>query len=150
MKTTENYRKLFAENTMRMDAVIYLPLAINDDCADNLLVDYILEQWPDTPDDPFIVAHPRLAEFCTPEEFPEPLDVLPTMTEAQVDGFLARVSRPVMRYDPDGSGMSTFSWGASNYAWLYGRTMDELVERALAWASARDQEQRAKASGVSR
>lgn len=53
-------------------------------------------------------------------------------TAAGALGFVVRFATPVL---PSGDGSG--SWCRYTSAWLYGDTLDEAVERGLAWAAAR-------------
>lgn len=58
-------------------------------------------------------------------------------------GFLAEVHRPVMTYRADGT--CSFSWGHYRTIPLFGETIDNIVEQAIAWAKATDEAGFAKA-----
>lgn len=51
-------------------------------------------------------------------------------------GFAINFSRPMKSRHGDGT--MRFSWGIAHTTWLYGDTLDEALERGLAWAAERE------------
>lgn len=50
-------------------------------------------------------------------------------------GFLVEIATPVMK--PHDAHSASFSWGYFNTAWVYGETVDEAMDKGLAWVAER-------------
>ena len=50
-------------------------------------------------------------------------------------GFLVQFATPVMT--PCGKDSRSYSWGYYNTTWIYAETIDEAIEKGLAWVSER-------------
>lgn len=61
-------------------------------------------------------------------------------------GFLVRFATPVMK--PVSKGARSYSWGYYNTEWVYAESVDEAVEKGLAWAEVMRADEDAK-SGAS-
>lgn len=51
-------------------------------------------------------------------------------------GFVVQFATPLMR-DLDSPGCGTFSWGSYYTHWVYGDTLEQAIERGLAWVDER-------------
>lgn len=58
-------------------------------------------------------------------------------------GFLVNFATPVMT--PLGKGSSSFSWGYYNTKWIYGDSIEDVVNKGLAWVEERRAREDAKA-----
>jgi hypothetical protein len=60
-------------------------------------------------------------------------------------GYLVNVATPVMR--PVADGVRSYSWRRYRTRWLYGETMENVVQKALDWAAACRVDEDASAKG---
>lgn len=134
----------FSEQTLRLDECIFLPLAFEAETASDALGRF-LEDFPETPDDAIFTQWETISRFADGDEFPTEQDLIDAILDAYDTGFLIQVARPVMKTLRDG--VKVFSWGYYHTEWIYGATLPEALERAIAWAKQRDLEDCAEAEG---
>jgi len=133
------------EAVMLVDAVIFLPLAYDDE---------------DTLSEPLEEALEFVFEHREMEVFPHRLGELPNSDEGDFNpdmvcwfegmnltGYLVKVRRPVMRYMryEDGRYSASFSWGHYGYTWRYGDSLEEAMSRAIEWAAEREEAEKSLA-----
>lgn len=137
----KDYSEIFEEHSLRFDKLIWLPSAIVMDAESEDFRTFCEDDFPEANSRLFKYL-PILKKFADGEENPRVDDIAETLAMARKTGFLAEVSRPVMK--AQGAGIYDFSWGYTRVVWMYGDTLDELVGHAVAWAiEQRDKEAKA-------
>lgn len=121
-----------ADLNVRIEQIIYLPLAIHMYSASTALERFIDEDFPEQPDDPLFEQWPTLREFADADEI-NPADVIDAIHASGDRGFLIQAARPVMKYRPDCESAS-FSWGYYNTGWIYAPFFEVALRRAADWA----------------
>lgn len=131
--------------TVRFERVIPVALALagGQTNSDGWL-EQIAENLEEDPEHPFYSELPCLKVFAGGDEYPDPESVEQVLMDANLSGYLAEVSHPVMTFWADGS--ACYSWGNYNFVWVYSETMDGLVDKAIAWAFGLDEKRKAKAA----
>lgn len=132
-----------ADLCVRVEQIIYLPLAISFDAPSDALNCFVEEEIFHQPDHPLFEQWPTLREFADADES-DPEQVIEAIQESGDRGFLIQVARPVMKYSPEGNAYS-FSWGYYNTAWIYAPFFEVALNRAADWARERDLSERAAA-----
>lgn len=136
------FEQLF-DATVRMDRVIFLAGAMGggdalpDDLDSFLDEDFevIRECLGPLPD--WLEGEIDSGRHCRGEAFSE------WTADEEMFGFIVQFATPVMT--PIGKGSRSYSWGYYNTTWLYGNTIEEVVEKGLKWAESRRESEIAKA-----
>lgn len=131
------------DKVLRVDAIINLAYAIASGRAGEILTAFIEN---DLVDAKLVRAKSTTFETIASEAENGDDDVvlsLEYLEDRGVDGVLIKGSRPVMKYFPNGRDAS-FSWGESNYEWIYGETLEDALTQLVEWADRIDAKQRAK------
>ena len=119
--------------TLRIETCIPLFGAFCEDALSDALSDFLDEAR----DADLARLFPFEVDAGDREEF------VSNLVQRKVMGYLVQVATPVMR--PSAKGGS-YSWGSYYLYWLYGDTMESLVEQAEVWAGQRRQAERDKAT----
>lgn len=121
--------KLF-EATARIEQVIWIAgaLAAGDDMAEDLQEFFQFED--DKTIERCFGPIPDYVDFDA-HGFDEAISEW--MSAIGEFGFLVKFATPVMK--PSGRGSRSFSWGYYSTQWIYAETLDEAVEKGLAWVS---------------
>lgn len=141
------FEKLY-DATLRMDRVIFLAGAMGggdvlpDDLDSFLDEDFegIRECLGPLPD--WLEGEINAGRHCRAEAFSE------WTADEVMFGFIVQFATPVMT--PIGKESHSYSWGYYNTKWLYGNTIDEAVEKGLAWAAERRKAELVKAKKSSK
>jgi hypothetical protein len=138
-------RELFAENMVRVEALIYLPGTITgDDCFPESFEDFC-EYLPEHPDAALYAQIPAMARFAD-DDADRDHEVVAEVLYG-LPGFLVQAATPSKTWGA--SGGCYYSWGHYYSAWLYASTEGEIAAVCVAWAKGRDEADRAKALGQS-
>lgn len=132
-----SWKDRFEQESMRIEHALFLPLCLDGDEANDVLVEFV-EDWPDDEDHPLFTQAPALAALNTSDEYPDMAEVVELIERGRLDGWLVRVARPFMRYGKAteaGSVGASYSWNNYRHGWVYGTTFNEALERALEWAA---------------
>lgn len=130
--------------SVRVDALIWLPVADGGDAPCELLEEFVF--WLPERDDPLYEALPMLKKYKDADEYPEVLDVAEELMDSK--GFLMQVSTPVRTLwsrDTE-EDTYTYSWGHTWSTWVFGLTPEDAGFVALAWANERIANDKAKAA----
>lgn len=133
---TREITDAFFTEALRVDTVIPVELSCHTEEA---LTDAFVEEFADwaleldQDDEIALFDHlPGFKEFLALSAR-DADDIAIWLYHKNHDGFLAQVSTPVRAYRTDGS--YTFGWHFIQYTWVYGETLEQVAERALAWAN---------------
>lgn len=134
----EILEKLY-EATLRVERTIYLAGALSDSSLPDDLNDFL--------DDEDVVAEclgdiPDWVDLAA-----RPVDrgdwVCEWLMSAGRFGYLVQFATPVMT--PHSATSRSFSWGYYSTKWVYAETMEEAIDKGLAWAEERRAKEDSKA-----
>ena len=123
----EIIERLWEENA-RVERVILLAgaLASEDDIPSDL------DDFLDDEDDETIEkCLGKIPDWVSKENRDRKSDIAQWLIEAGRFGVLVQFATPIMT--PLGEGAMSFSWGFYTTTWVYADTIDEAVDKGLAW-----------------
>ena len=120
----------FAEATVRIEEVIYIPGAFNFNAPSDAVIDFIEEVY-DRAD--LREVCPALKHFDNHAESTETILELGASEEiAKLPGFFVKAATPMR--SKGASGTQYYSWNAYHTYWLYCASEAEIAPKAVAWA----------------
>lgn len=144
---TREITDAFFENALKVDIVIPVALSCHDyEALPDAFEEDFAEWLFDVPSDSDLLNQlPGIEQFLGGGEASDievAAEVAEWLYDNNFDGFLAQISTPVRTYRADGS--AHMGWHLSQYSWVYGDTMEQVAERALAWIARRIEVWKAK------
>lgn len=144
---TSYYSGMF-DGMVRFESVIWLPAAVTDAPPDSFkdFVDDVDSWTADLLKDVWLLNH-----FVGSDNTPRPDEVAERFAELRVPGFLVKAATPALKGLPQKGGHVFFeySWGHYRTRWFYGKTIEEVADKAIAWSSEITEQVRAAAKEAS-
>lgn len=137
------YYERLSEATVRMEQMVLLAGMLSDGDSLPGVMSELLDEDPDVQKRCFPDMPDEISSLNEADEFKEAF--MHWAWSSNKWGFVVQFARPVMRWDKAGTS-ADFSWGYYNTAWLYGDSIEEVVDRGLAWAKELEDEEKAKAA----
>lgn len=123
----------FADNLVRIEALLYIPATLVDDESFPPLFKEFCDDLPERKSSQIYKKIPLLKGLDSgADEF----DVADRLMRASASGFLLNAATPARNYHSAGRGF-TWSWGDYWCEWLYAADAGLIQSVAVAWAQAR-------------
>ena len=122
----------FQEKIARIDTLIYIPGALGEGIIAEALSDFFIDQSIDEiesvlGDLPYYFKD----EFGDAESSYQQDLIIDFLQSNEKNGFIANFTTPIMR--PHGSSGTSYYWGRYTAKWIYGDTMEDLLNAGFQW-----------------